>query len=59
MQSTMGIIFLLLFLCVYFAPTLIASKNKKANIIPIFILNLFFGWTLIGWVGALIWAYLK
>lgn len=39
---------------IYFIPTFIgASKEKSAGIL---ILNLFLGWTIIGWVGALIWA---
>lgn len=40
----------------YFLPSIIACIRKKKNIIPIFLLNIFFGMTFIGWVGALIWA---
>ena len=36
----------------YFFPVMIAKKHK----LPIFILCLFFGWSLVGWVMALIWA---
>ena len=36
----------------------IAAKEKKHPYFPgIFILNLFLGWSVIGWVIALIWAY--
>jgi Superinfection immunity protein len=38
----------------YFAPTLIALK--KRNIRAIFALNLLLGWTLVGWVVALVWS---
>ena len=31
----------------------------KKNITAIFVLNIFFGWTLIGWVACLVWAFLK
>jgi hypothetical protein len=41
----------------YFLPT-IAGRNKK-NIKAIFVLNLLLGWTLIGWVVALVWALVK
>jgi len=41
---------------VYFLPSIIAaSVNKKAGC-AIFVVNLFFGWSLIGWVVALAWA---
>jgi hypothetical protein len=40
----------------YFLPFAIAFNKKRANSGAIFALNLFFGWTLIGWVVALVWA---
>lgn len=39
---------------IYFLPTLCGQKKK--NVWGIFILNLFLGWTFIGWVVALVWA---
>jgi hypothetical protein len=39
---------------VYFLPTIAA--RRKANFGAIFALNLLLGWTLIGWVVALVWA---
>jgi hypothetical protein len=56
--------FLLLFLMglslfFYFIPTLLANNNKKQNIAAIGMLNLFLGWTVIGWVLALVWAVSK
>lgn len=44
---------------VYFAPSIVAHENKKRNLQAIFILNFFLGWTLLGWVIALIWATKK
>jgi Superinfection immunity protein/Short C-terminal domain len=49
-----GVMFLLLF--PYFLPTIIAVLRRKASAVGIFFLNLFLGWTFIGWIGALIWA---
>jgi hypothetical protein len=41
---------------VYFIPALMAYSNKKKNSGAILALNLFLGWTFIGWVVALVWA---
>ena len=46
----------LLFLAIYFLPTFVAVARKKVNEGAIFVLNLFLGWSLIGWVVALLWA---
>ena len=40
----------------YFLPTIIAILRQKTNTGAIFALNLFLGWSLIGWVVSLIWA---
>lgn len=40
----------------YFLPTIIAFVRRKDSAAGILILNLFLGWTLIGWIGALVWA---
>lgn len=41
----------------YFWPTVAAEWNRNRNVAPIFLMNLFLGWLLVGWVVALIWAY--
>lgn len=51
--------FLVLGLFVYFAPALIAAQRNHRNIKALFVLNLFLGWTVLGWVGALVWAYVE
>jgi len=40
----------------YFLPFAIAFNKKRANSGAIFAINLFLGWSLIGWVVALVWA---
>ena len=40
----------------YFLPSIIAIVRSKRDITAIVLLNLFLGWTAIGWVVALIWA---
>lgn len=54
-----ALIFLALALFIYFIPTIVAGQNKKQNGGAIFALNLLLGWTLIGWVAALVWALTK
>jgi hypothetical protein len=52
----LGIIFFLI--ACYFLPTFIAAIRGHANCLGILLLNIFLGWTLIGWVGALVWSVL-
>ena len=40
----------------YCIPTFIALGRGHPNCVPILIVNLSLGWTVIGWVGALFWA---
>lgn len=40
----------------YFLPTINGKSRKHPNTDSIFLLNLFLGWTLIGWVVALVWS---
>ncbi len=43
----------------YFLPTIIAMIRSHPNVVAIGLLNLFLGWTAIGWVGALVWAVIS
>ena len=40
----------------YFLPSIVAFARSKRDLLSIFLLNLFLGWTLIGWIVALVWA---
>lgn len=40
----------------YFLPTIIGAARHKANLVGIFLVNFFLGWSVIGWVVALVWA---
>jgi Superinfection immunity protein len=46
--------FLLLATLLYFLPTIIGHNRHNAG--GIFLLNLLLGWTVIGWVVAMVWA---
>jgi len=41
-------------LLLYFVPAIIA--HNKRDFAAIFLVNLFLGWTVIGWIVALVWA---
>ena len=43
---------------IYFIPTSIAMMRGSNLTAAILVVNLFFGWTIIGWVGALVMAVL-
>ena len=45
-----------LFLALYFLPCIIASSRGTKSQGGIFLLTLFLGWTLVGWLLAAIWA---
>jgi hypothetical protein len=51
-----GWIILAIIAFLYFVPTIVASNRKHHNTMAIFVLNLFLGWTFIGWLAALVWA---
>lgn len=43
-------------LATYFIPTLIAVARKSSAVMDCFLCNLFFGWSGLGWAGALFFA---
>jgi len=53
----MSAFFLIAFLLgLYFLPTILAMGARNNQAPAIFILNLFLGWTFLGWLAALVWA---
>lgn len=50
-----ALILLTVSLAIYFLPAIVAANRQRA-VGGVFVLNLFLGWTLIGWVVALAWA---
>ena len=51
-----GLPFSILGLAIYFVPTIIAAIRRSKGILGIILLNIFAGWTFIGWIIALIWS---
>ena len=48
------VIVIILGIIFYFIPAIIGSDKKQST--GIFLLNLFLGWTVLGWVGSLVWS---
>ena len=52
------LVLLALALAVYLLPTLIAGSGHPHRF-ALFVINLLFGWTLVIWVGCLVWAVVQ
>ena len=50
------LVLLTLVLVIYFLPSFIALLRQHRNKLAIFLLNLFLGWTILGWVSSLVWS---
>lgn len=51
-----GVLILTCVLPFYFLPTIVAASRQNRRLWSIFVINLLVGWTLVGWVAALVWA---
>jgi hypothetical protein len=40
----------------YLLPTAIAERRQVARIGSVAVVNIFLGWTMLGWIAALAWA---
>jgi hypothetical protein len=49
-------IFFIVALLVYFSPTILALMRSHSDVLAIILVNLLFGWTVVGWIYALIWS---
>lgn len=57
--SIMHWLVLLVFFGLYFAPSIVAVARNSPQKLPIVLLNVFLGWTFVGWVGALVWSFVN
>jgi hypothetical protein len=55
-EDAQGIVGGLALLALYGLPIIIAVRRKHPQIAPIALINVLLGWTIIGWLGALIWS---
>lgn len=49
--------FLLMWLAVYALPAIVAVYRRHPNRTPIILVNVLLGWSGIGWIVALVWAF--
>ena len=56
MNDFEGIGTLSLLALLYFLPAIVAMMRGHRNTGSVTILNLFLGWTFVGWVAALVWS---
>ena len=52
-----AVLALLTAFALYWLPTLVAGVRRHSNLIAIALVNFLLGWTGVGWVVALIWAF--
>jgi threonine/homoserine/homoserine lactone efflux protein len=55
-MTGLGFVLLVLVWWLYFLPTMIALGRGHPQWGVIAVLNLLLGWTIVGWVGTLVWA---
>lgn len=48
---------LILSVVIYFLPAIVAQSRHHTSSNGICVLNLFLGWTILGWIIALVWAF--
>ena len=53
-----GLLLWLIATATYLLPTIVAVARKHPNKMAIILINIFLGWTFVGWLGALIWSVL-
>ena len=46
----------LFFIACYFIPFGVAATRSHHNSIPILVVNILTGWTIVGWIATLVWA---
>jgi cytochrome bd-type quinol oxidase subunit 2 len=56
-EGLVVLVVLLIVMLLYFLPAFIAFRRRHRNRVAILVMNIFLGFTGIGWVVALIWAF--
>jgi hypothetical protein len=58
-DTGLGFGYLAILLLIYFLPAAIAFSRGHVNAGAILVLNLFLGWTALGWIVALVWSFMN
>lgn len=56
LEAFVGMMIILMFICLYFLPGLVATSRRHSQTMAIWVLTFVGGWTLLGWIVALVWA---
>lgn len=56
MDLLVSLLMILAAIAVYFLPAILANRRKARHEVGIFWVNLFLGWTVLGWFAVLIWS---
>ena len=57
MEPLALLLLILITLVVYFFPCIVAGARNHHNGAAILVTNIFLGWTFVGWVVCLVWAF--
>jgi Superinfection immunity protein len=56
LRAVVGLVLIVLIIAAYFAPSITAHQRQATNLGGVVVINLLFGWTVIGWAIALAMA---
>jgi hypothetical protein len=56
MDLLISLLLILAVIAVYFFPAILANRRQARHEVGIFWINLFLGWTVLGWFAVLIWS---
>jgi Na+-driven multidrug efflux pump len=51
-----GLVVTAIALSLYFLPAIFATLRRHRQTLAIFMLTLLLGWTMLGWIAAMVWA---
>ena len=51
-----GLVLLVVGASIYFLPAMIAVARRHPSLVPVVMLNVLLGWTILGWIAALMWG---
>lgn len=54
--AALVILLMLVGVAIYIIPTIIALARRHSQKVPIILVNILLGWTLVGWIVALVWS---
>ncbi len=55
-NTLMHVVFYASLVALYLLPIYEAAKRKHPRLVPIALIDIFLGWTVVGWIVAMVWA---